>query len=488
MKTGAEIFRSGWRSPASWRRVLVSGGLFALVFTTSVFGAQSGGIRLQFAEKVRLVEYPGHSEPFFRMYLNIVDEAGSPASIPMPAQLKGAIRILEDNSVAYSPVYVDMGDGARSIERYAVLLFDVSGSMSDRIGTTTKFEAAKVAASRFVEALNARGVSTAVAPFESHQVEERIRSTRFVSDAAAALRQVDELPQPQPHFNTALYSATSVALDMLMEKRSLSPSAQIVLVVLTDGQNQILKGDDPNLLDGAEGFETVLAKAQNAGIEILTVGFGDESLPRGVKGSFDAAGLQKLAWPSANNFRSARDEIDLDQVLGNIGRRFLERIQLTFGMPLDDRTRLSGRATRFNVELKLDNGTVLTSDAFLYQTPALVVPPFEDQLSAEEIAAIAVVIPPPDRNLLIRRLAVWVGLATILAVLWFVVPRYVWQVAPDTLVNYQTARRGRSSSISVRESSTPRDADTPPKIVIKGARAGSADAPGGPRRPDDFAS
>jgi hypothetical protein len=445
--------------------------------------AQSVKSRLEFADKVRLVEYRGHSEPYFRMHVNIVDETGTPLKVLLPGDLKKAITVVENGS-EYHPFYVDWA-GDEPGPAYAMLLIDISGSMLDQAGNQTKFDAAKAAATHFVQGFPSQKVYMAVAAFESHMVKERIRSVQFTDDVPAVQRQIDGLIIPKPNFNTGLYSAVVTGLVVLEEKKKKGPSAQMSLIVLTDGQNEKLKGDDNDLLDGAAGLNEVIERAGRAGIQIFTIGFGDEAIPLGRKGAIDSEALRKIAWPTSTNFRSARNQIDLSNVFDIARRKLVDRLRLTFATADKDRTTLTGRSLRFSVKLKLDDGTLLLSDQVLFPTPVLVVPPFEDTLDAKEIIAIIGKGPSHIFPLWLWRLMILIVAGAILAALWFRLPRYIWPVPPETLVNYP------------KDHHFPRDFAEPPairfkpgeknepKVVFRNAGPGGDPFRVKPRRPND---
>src|SRR5437879_2317140 len=132
--------------------------VISLGLAIAISSARAATLRLEFADKVRMIEFGnGSARPYFRMQLNVVDEAGAPVPIPLPKELKKAIEVRE-NGQTFNPFYVRYGEGtfaqAReevvTSKRYAMLLIDISGSMLDRVGDQTKFEAAKAAAQRFL--------------------------------------------------------------------------------------------------------------------------------------------------------------------------------------------------------------------------------------------------------------------------------------------------------------------------------------------------
>ena len=166
----------------------------------------------------------------------------------------------------------------------------------------------------------------AIVPFESHQVVERIKAARFVSTTAEARHQIEALPAPRGDYNTALYSATVAALEVLEGRKALHPSRQFQLIILTDGKNDVRPRDDPGLLDGNRGLQTVVLKASEVRIPIYTVGF---ARPR----DLDEASLQAMAWPSSSNYFPAPDADRLEQALQAlkvVRQTLVDRLRITF--------------------------------------------------------------------------------------------------------------------------------------------------------------
>jgi hypothetical protein len=215
--------------------------------------------QLRLAGPVQMVQRePGEPTPFFRMDLTIVDEHQTPIAIDWPKgkkELKKAIKVNVKGHGAARPFYVESPKATATPEavgREMMLVVDVSGSMTRPLADRgSKFEAAKEAISRFLHHFQDGVDHVAIVPFESHQVVERIKAGRFVSTKAEARQQLEELPRPREHYDTALYSATSAALEVLEGRRAASPSRQFRLIVLTDGKNDVTSfGNDPGLLDG----------------------------------------------------------------------------------------------------------------------------------------------------------------------------------------------------------------------------------------------
>jgi len=409
--------------------------------------AQGLPYRLELADKIRLVERgDGADRPFFRVQFNVVDQQGLPVSIAPPNDPAGVFDVAESDGRTHRPLLLHYSqESFRQVpsgvpdQRYALLLIDVSGSMLDSSSADSetapnKYEAAKTAARKFLGGFQPGQDHVAVVPFESHQVRERVNTATFAADVESAERQVADLPLPQKHFNTGLYSAVDTALDVLAEIKRQNPAAGALLVVLTDGQNQVLKGDDPDLLTGSDGLEALVSKTNAVGLQVMTIGFGDESIPLGKKGAIDSEALRRVAWPTASQFHAAQDVQSLGKLFGVARQLLVNRWQLTFTTHREARGELAGLDLQFQIRLRLDNDRVLRSSWVAFKTPQMSAPPFEGQLEAAERQALAQVsaslsAPPTSLvagTVIARRALIFASSGGLLAFLWFAVPLLLW--------------------------------------------------------------
>ena len=256
-------------------------GLILSAFLLLVLGAGAGlranaqQTRLEFAGKVRFLDcQPVSSRPCFEATLNLVDEKG----VPVPTALPGPKELLQDlsftvNGQEVHPFYaMAHSSGAKSVQaRLALVLVDISGSMNRRLSTgETRFEAAKAALGNFVSNFQDHVDAIAIVPFESHQVTATIHAAQFADTRVQILDQIAGLPLPQSKNNTGLYSAIDAGLGVLDQEQSdLSKAApdrtfETMLIVMTDGANEVLKGDDPDLLAGESGLHQVAERVKNS--------------------------------------------------------------------------------------------------------------------------------------------------------------------------------------------------------------------------------
>jgi len=400
---------------------------FTAVFLAAVaVRAQNVSGRLDFSDSIRMVDCdPASTVPCFRLKFNIVDAQGA----PLPAQLPAPEKLAENISVqvgeqAVTPFYAvaSAGDKQAVRGRVALVLIDISGSMNSRIASgQTRFEAAKAALSSFLDGFQDGIDRFAVVPFESHQVESTIRAARFASTKQEALQQIQALPQPESRNNTGLYSAVATGLDVfaqeLAKKGKDTASPEALMVLMTDGKNEVFKGDDAGLLDGPAGLQTAAAKVLSSGVQVIGVGFGD---PKDI----DEVALRQIS----SKYYMTADLANLTKVFAVARTLLASRIQATFSSPWPDRASLAGKTLRVSVRLKLAGGQELGSDQKIWATPQMGVPLFEARCDTEEMKALYRRVAPTESGWLsvLRPVLVFVGLGLLLLILWFWIPRLVW--------------------------------------------------------------
>ncbi len=391
------------------------------------FAARSQNVagRLDFSDSIRMVDCdPASSAPCFRLKFNIVDMQGAPlpAQIPPPEKLAGSLSVTVGDQ-AITPFYAAAANEKQAVRgRVALVLLDISGSMNRTLATgQTRFEGAKMAAASFLDGFQDGIDRVAVVPFESHQVESTIRGATFATTKQAALQQVQALPAPQSHNNTGLFSAVTIGLDVLSQQLkqqaagTVSPEALVML--MTDGTNEVLKGDDPGLLAGPQGLEQAAAKVKTSGLQIIAVGFGNRN-------EIDETALRQLS----TRYYMTADAATLSRIF-TVARTLLSsRIQATFASPWPDRASLAGRTLRVSVKLKLPSGQELSSEQKTWATPQIGLPVFEGHCEADEMKALYTHAAPTSNAWMsvLRPVLVFIGLGALLLVMWFWIPRLVW--------------------------------------------------------------
>jgi Mg-chelatase subunit ChlD len=412
--------------------------------------------QLRLAGPVHMLQRePGESMPFFRMDLTIVDAHQAPIGVEWPKGregLKDAIAIDVKGHSPVHPFYVESPQATATPEavgRQMMLVVDISGSMTRRLGDRrSKYEAAKEAINRFLQHFRDGVDQIAIVPFESHQVAERIKAGRFVSTKAEARKQIEELPRPREHHNTALYSATMAGLEVLEGRKAAHPSQQLQLIMLTDGKNDVSFGDDPGLLDGSRGLDAVVLKAREVGIPIYTVGFGK---PR----DLDEDSLRAMAWPNASHYFPAPDAERLEQALGAfkvMPRGLVDRLRITFATGHQDWSTLKGLT--FTVRFKRpDGGWIESAEIPWFCRPMTACPP-EGTLTAAEIKALledgSIGNGKTYLGVVLRRLGIFALFSGGLAALWFIPGRLLWTSTrpprPSALLGAHAGRPRLSTS------------------------------------------
>jgi Mg-chelatase subunit ChlD len=308
LRDGDEIVvgrsRFGFRMRARAAQPAVSHCLLSLLamLGLAAFLAPVAAQHLSLAERPRLLRAAEGSEtPVFSVQLNRLDQHGSPLPIPIlaPGQAIKEVRVTEDGR-ELRMCHVSLG---ALPERRAILLVDVSGSMLERVaGGGTKFDVMKDACLRFATSFEDGIDHVAVIPFESRGVAGRVRREKFFTRAKELRDAIESLPVPTTG-NTGLYTAVIETLARIQNDLA-TPSdgaVQYLLVVLTDGKNDIQPGDDLGL---TTDLEQVVRSAEETGIQIITVGFGTAE-------NLNETELRRMAWPSEQNYLPAERSEDV---------------------------------------------------------------------------------------------------------------------------------------------------------------------------------
>jgi von Willebrand factor type A domain-containing protein len=402
----------------SWAALFVSILLFS-----SICWSQAQQQRLEFASDLKLVDcWPASSVPCFRGSLNILDAQGMPAALDLQGQSKLAvtnIKVTADD-VPVTVFYAGEGSTTQSAHgRIALILVDISGSMNRRLKTgETRFEAAHAALEHFLETFQDGVDQVAIVPFESHRVEQTVREASFATTRNAAAAQVASLPLPQSTNNTALYSAVAFALDVLSSRVN-QQASEAMLVVMTDGKNEVLPGDDPGLLDGEPGLAQVERKIAASQLPVIGIGFGETN-------EVDENALRRL---STRPPSMAPDAAALRQIFSFTRKLLVNRINVAFLSPRPDRASLAGQSIKFQAQLTLPNRDTLVSNPVLFGTPQMGPPLIYGKASTEELQGLNSLNQAPTGPgwlTLLRPLFVFLGLGGLLLIAWFGIPRLIW--------------------------------------------------------------
>jgi len=378
--------------------------------------------RLEFADRIRLVTCdPVLQTPCFRLKLNIVDANGAPLALalPAPANLAKNIAVTADNQQV-TPFYAAANGTSRLRQRIAMMLIDTSGSMNELLPSgRSRFEAAKAAAEAFADGFTEGIDRIAIAGFASRDVVIGIRNATFATTAEALRQEVEALPVPLPRNNTGLYTAVDTAVEVLQAAgRDAGSDAELLLLVLTDGYNDVQRGDDPGLLEGEAGLAHVSRHLSESGMQVIGVGVGDPK-------SVDEAALRQISTKTY----FVNDPADLKRVFSFARVLLNNRLQLTFRSPWKDRASLAGRTIPMKVSLRALDSQKVSSGEAIWQAPDIGAPVYESRCNIEESRAALATIETTDTNgwlATLRPVFVFAVFSVLFFILWFWAPRLIW--------------------------------------------------------------
>ncbi|HKX30016.1 MAG TPA: vWA domain-containing protein [Blastocatellia bacterium] len=378
---------------------------------------------LKEARKIEL-RYLKEGDPraFFHADLQFINGAdGTPAKVKLQENLetlRSKITIREGKRV-FQPFYVfppetSAGGGSR---RDLVMLFDTSGSMAAADLAPDRFKAAKGAAKELLRTLRS-GDQIAVAPFNNRNVRAQIEDAPFQTASAS---QIDNLPAPGG--DTALYSAIDFALDKLKGRRDADPARLPVLIVLTDGRNDVgHPGEEPGLI-ADDGFNRLMAKIAELNIQVFTIGVGRAGR------DFDEEKLRALTYPrDRKQYFPAADEEGLRRALGDVQELSSNQLRFAFFPGYLDYKQL--KSLNFQIEYETQDKRKIRG-VIPWDCGAAAGCAARGALLPEEITA-ALRVPIQNQVddwkkilWLFGKFALFSGG---IAALWFLIPRIVWPV------------------------------------------------------------
>lgn len=356
------------------------------------------------------------------------DASGRPvaARLPTKDRLLQAVQI-QSGGAEVTPFYVSAASGSDETERPNIVLIelDISGSMNSPVSPgVSRFDAAKSAIARYLGTMQEGVDQIAIVPFESHHVVSTIRAAVFTSKRSEAMAQLNAVPQPDPKNDTALFQAVFSGVEtMRAEMASLvkpgmtDADFQPRMIVMTDGKNDLGPGDDSNLLDGPLGMQQAAAQVAAANFDVIGIGFGDRD-------DIDVDALQRL---SKQMFLATTGD-ELLNIFRTTTPLHTSDIQITFLAPWPDRPSLSSRDPQLDVALTLPDGRQLRSPVVRYATPAIGAPLYERQATPEEMRALLDARPAASSGWaeLLRGLLIFAACSVALLLLWFWIPRLIW--------------------------------------------------------------
>jgi Mg-chelatase subunit ChlD len=398
--------------------------------TSSPDSVQAGGtLELKSVSAPTLVQCaPVSLVPCFSALLTPADSTGKPVPVGLPSKdrLLQSMQIDSDGTTI-TPFYISSGLGRDSSQRPNIVLIevDISGSMNSPVSVgVSRFDAAQSAIAKYLESMQEGVDQIAIVPFESHQVVSTIQSAVFTSKRDEAMAQLKALPRPGTKNNTALFQAVySGVQSMQNEMTSLvkpgttAGDFQPRVIVMTDGKNEVMKGDDVDLLDGPLGMQQAVAKVAASGLDVVGIGFGDRS-------GIDTEALKRL---SKRIFLATTGD-ELAQIFRDTTPLKTSNLEVMFLSPWTDRSSLASRDPQFAFTLTLPDGRKLISPLVRYTAPAMATPLYERQATTEEMQALIAARPSANSgwDTVLRNLLVFVGCGVLLLLLWFWIPRLIW--------------------------------------------------------------
>lgn len=390
---------------------------------------ESGATALSVVHAPELVRCtPISMTPCLSVIVTPSNNAGQPVAVALPTKdrLLQSVQI-DSNGEAIAPFYVSAGAGSDATRRPNIVLIevDISGSMNSPVSPgVSRFEAARTAIAKYVDSMQEGVDQIAIVPFESHHVVPTIRAAVFTSSRSEAMAQLKAMPQPAPNNNTALFQAVfsgvqamQTEMATLVKPGTTAADFQPRVIVMTDGKNEVARGDDADLLDGPLGMQQAVAKVASSGLDVIGIGFGDRS-------QIDTQALQRL---SKRIFLATTGD-ELVQILHATTPLQSANLQVTFLSPWSDRSSLASRDPQFSFSLTLPDGRRLMSVPVRYVTPAMGTPLYERTATPEEMSALIAVRPATSSgwDTVLRGLLVFAGCGTLLLLLWLWVPRLIW--------------------------------------------------------------
>jgi Mg-chelatase subunit ChlD len=409
----------------SYRRKMHS--LWICLIALCCFGCQAEKAQdIRPAERVELLKQDDNDpRPYFHAELKFANAA----QVRLPGradELQQLIKVREASSLFIREggdfIPFKVSNRATEGKLDVMMLFDLSGSMtSNNLGGRTRLEAAKEAARVLVDNFRS-GDRIAIAPFESHEVKAKIDNAVFAETREDAEAQIEQL-QARRDGNTALYSATIFALSRLQNIKS--TDRQYMLVILTDGQNDVRQGDDPDVLRRKDDLDGVIKKLNETNIQTFTIGVGN---------GIDAGALREMVYPRENKeqYASAEDTQTLAKFLAGAKQSLTEQIGIMFFTRRRDYHEL--KSLNFKVQVKtLDGNTLQGIIPWNCRAAAGCAP--DKSLSREEMSLVtersdAPQPPGAQWKELLWLLARFAIALAILAGLWWGIPKIVWPVTP----------------------------------------------------------
>ncbi|MEZ4586581.1 MAG: VWA domain-containing protein [Gemmatimonadales bacterium] len=293
-----------------------------------------------------------------------------------------------------------------------LLLVDVSGSMRN-LGIGVAKLVIKDNLLRPLEAMGGEQVRVAVAPFGSRSVEARIEGVPFVAPGDA-VAQVEALPDPDRE-NTGLYSAVRAGIRRLdSEMAGLEGDATALLIVLTDGDNDVGGSeDDPGLLDGPAGLAAAAEAVGRSAAFTAIVGVGTRVDPRP---------LRVLAGERGRSSVVPLDAYRLAEPLTAAREMLASGWEVVFRVARGGREELGRGWARAAIEHR---SGALELPLAVWRPPVVALPAYSG-IATPGLVPAGLIEAAVGGRFLDRRIPLVLFALVLIGLLWLVVPRLLW--------------------------------------------------------------
>ena len=355
----------------------------------------SGGATLAAPKLVRCAA--GRSMPCFEVAYHRPDGASMAATASANTDTSSASWVgTVGQTRLIGPGLIRAGFDSTQVIRLLIAV-DVSGSMK---GEGIAFT--RSALRGFLTSLPGSGIEVAVVPFESRRVAANFAGAKFVRPTDA-IAQLEAVPAPAEG-NTALYSAVAEGIRKLDTE---SGAAASVLLVLTDGVNDVGHSrDDPGLLGGEGGREEGRRLINGTGHRVWLVGVGS---------GVNSAELSSLAGDRARASVISMEPGALLALLASIRLSLASQYTLVYGVPSSVAASLARRPRQLvirsdSVSLPSWTPPLIASVPFAGVADSALLSPDTRVLANESVSS--------RRDRLITGLALLAVLLAAYAVLW----------------------------------------------------------------------
>ncbi|MEZ4455814.1 MAG: VWA domain-containing protein [Gemmatimonadales bacterium] len=291
-----------------------------------------------------------------------------------------------------------------------LILVDVSGSMRSSRFATTRWVVRDFLAT--LDSLPRGSVRVAVAAFGSVGVAAGIRNAAFTTPDSAVF-QVEALRNPDRE-NTGLFSAIETGTTRLVgELRAAEAGGLGALVVITDGDNDVRPGDDPDLLTGAEGLAQAARTVDQSPVVVSIIGIGN----------LNQTALTALAGRRGRKTVVDEDQYEMSKALGEIRGLLWSGWEVV--VPIGAAREEIGRGLASLGLTALVGRGAFDAPPAVWAPPVMALPAFGGVASADLAPAGADL-----RSVFDGRLLLALMMLVLLVMLWVVVPRLLWPALP----------------------------------------------------------